>query len=75
MKFLPFVLAFCSLVSLAFVAHARDRIGGPDTGPAAAAQSPGDVTASLPCRKVVVEVDEGYGVSSRETRYECAPQD
>ena len=75
MKSLSFTLAFCSLVCLAFPSYARDRLGGPESGPPAAAQNPGDVTASLPCKKVVVEIDEGYGVSSRETRYQCAPQD
>lgn len=75
MKSLFFALAFCPLVSLAFPAYARDRLGGPETGASASPQSPGDVTASLPCKKVVVEIDEGYGVSSRETRYECAPRD
>jgi len=29
------------------------------------------VSASASCRRVDVELDEGYGVSSHETRYEC----
>ncbi|HXY59673.1 MAG TPA: hypothetical protein VEH76_13965 [Methylocystis sp.] len=75
MKSLSFALALCSLVSLASAAPARESLAGSETGPSAAAQNPNDVTASLPCRKVVVEIDEGYGVSSHETRYECAPRD
>jgi len=70
-----FVLALGSLVSPASAASVRESLVGAETGPAAAAQSSNDVTASLPCRQVVVEIDEGYGVSSRETRYECAPRD
>ena len=75
MKSLSFTLAFCSLICLTFPSYARDRLGGSESSPPAAAQNPGDVTASLPCKKVVVEIDEGYGVSNRETRYECAPRD
>jgi len=32
-----------------------------------------EVAARVLCRPVVVELDEGYGVSSRETRYVCPP--
>ncbi len=37
------------------------------------AQSPRDeVASSGPCRRIDVATDEGYGVSSHETRWECA---
>lgn len=75
MKSLRLALALCSLVSLASTAPARESLVGSEAAPPAAAQSQSDVTASLPCKKVVVEVDEGYGVSSHETRYECARRD
>ena len=32
-----------------------------------------ETRAQAPCRDVEVDVDEGYGVSSRETRYVCDP--
>jgi hypothetical protein len=35
------------------------------------AQRRSDMTAQLPCRDVEVDHDEGYGVSSRETRSVC----
>ena len=35
--------------------------------------SHGDVASSASCRQVDVAIDEGYGVSSHETRWECGP--
>ena len=35
--------------------------------------SHGDVASSASCREVEVATDEGYGVSSHVTRWECAP--
>jgi hypothetical protein len=32
-----------------------------------------DVASSASCREVEVATDEGYGVSSHVTRWECAP--
>ncbi len=45
------------------------------TADASAQQQPlhGDVASSAPCRKIDVATDEGYGVSSHETRWECQP--
>jgi len=31
----------------------------------------GDLAAVAPCQKVVVAIDEGYGVSGHETRDDC----
>jgi len=36
-------------------------------------QSHGDVASRASCREVEVATDEGYGVSSHVTRWECAP--
>ena len=35
--------------------------------------SRGDVASRASCREVEVATDEGYGVSSHVTRWECAP--
>ena len=35
--------------------------------------SHGDVASRASCREVEVATDEGYGVSSHVTRWECAP--
>lgn len=35
--------------------------------------SQGEVAANAQCRQVEVALDEGYGVSSHEIRYECGP--
>ncbi|MGA8170223.1 MAG: hypothetical protein WB816_05240 [Methylocystis sp.] len=32
-----------------------------------------DVTSNTSCRMVEVAIDEGYGVSNHETRWECTP--
>lgn len=34
-------------------------------------KAPRNVAANAPCREVDVALDEGYGVSSYETRYQC----
>jgi hypothetical protein len=75
MKTLVFALAFCTSVSLACALEALPSRS--DSGPVAAAAqaAANDVTGSLPCKKITVEVDEGYGVSEHETRYDCAQQD
>jgi len=39
--------------------------------PQALATPQGDSPLQAICREVVVETDEGYGVSSHETRYVC----
>jgi len=77
MKSLSFAFAVCSLVSLAWattVARERYSGGAADAVSIAPPAQQNDQTASLPCKEVVVETDEGYGVSSHETRYECAPR-
>jgi hypothetical protein len=35
--------------------------------------SHGDIASRAPCRAVDVATDEGYGVSSHVTRWECPP--
>jgi hypothetical protein len=76
MKTVAFAIAFWSLASAAHAASPREALPPqPAAGPIeAAAEALNDLVGSVRCKKVIVELDEGYGVSSRETRYECPAQ-
>ncbi len=68
-----FVLGFGDLSAQAFQAFRISAQSEP-AGPAAPQPgTQGEVAANLQCRQVEVAVDEGYGVTSHETRYECPP--
>ncbi|HMK88739.1 MAG TPA: hypothetical protein VK446_03780 [Methylocystis sp.] len=75
MKTVIFALAFCFVAG---TVRAHEAVGStpPPAAPPvdAATQALEDVTGSVRCKKVVVELDEGYGVSSHETRTVCAPR-
>jgi len=75
--------AFATLAALGFGLSAEAREGNPAVGSQSAhvTEAPGfdagqnEVAENLPdCRKVDVDIDEGYGVSGHATRDECAPR-
>jgi hypothetical protein len=75
---------FATLMVLCFGLSAEAREGNPVIGSQSAhmAEGPNDslsgqneIAENLPdCRKVDVDIDEGYGVSGHATRDECAPR-
>ena len=73
MKSIYFSLTALTLTFGVFFASAREA--PPPEAAAAAAEAQTEITTSFICRDVDVAVDEGYGVSSHETRRECAPKD
>lgn len=72
MKTLVFALALYASVSFAWALGALSARSDSGSVAAAAQAAANDMTGSLPCKKIIVEVDEGYGVSNHETRYDCA---
>lgn len=75
MKTSIFAFALCSFVFFAWALEALPATSDPRPVAAAAQAPANDVTGSLPCKKIIVEVDEGYGVSNHETRYECSARE
>jgi len=73
MKTVIFALAFCLAAAAALARDAVSPAPAPAPPVEAAAQAMQDVTGSIRCKQVVVAVDEGYGVTSHETRTICAP--
>jgi hypothetical protein len=80
MKKLLLLLASALLVATASLALDRSQLSA--SGPALAAedraaQTPGSVDAEMQaiCREVLVDIDQGYGVSSHESRYICGDKD
>ncbi|MFO1104004.1 MAG: hypothetical protein U1E20_13995 [Methylocystis sp.] len=80
MKKLLLLLASPLLVATASLALDRSQL--PVSGPTVAArerapQAPSSVDADMQamCREVLVDIDQGYGVSSHESRYICGDKD
>lgn len=80
MKKLLFPLVAALLVATASLALDRSQLSVP--GPTVAArdrapQAPSSVDAEMQamCREVLVDIDQGYGVSSHESRYICGDKD
>ena len=67
-------LAFCGFSATALeatVISAEPEGSTPDELAARRDALEGDLAAVTPCQKVVVALDEGYGVSGHETRDDC----
>ncbi len=62
-----FAIALDASLASAQSGHTLASASNPQTS-----ETPRNVAATDFCRQVDVAVDEGYGVSSHETRYECA---
>lgn len=79
MKKLLLLLVGALLVTTASSALDRSQLSG--SGPTVAArggaqQAPGaDADMQALCREVLVDIDQGYGVSSHESRYICGDKD
>jgi hypothetical protein len=71
MRTVVFALAFCSAISLAFALEALSTRWSPSPGATPGQVQADEGTPSGPCKKIIVETDEGYGVSDHETRYDC----
>ena len=78
-------VAFVALVALSFSLSAEAREGNPAVAKRAAhvadqsslesLNSQNELAENMPdCRKVDIDVDEGYGVTGHVTRDECAPR-
>ena len=79
------IAAFATLAIFGFGLSAEAREGNPVIGSQSErfAEAPNfdslsgqnEIAENLPdCRKVDVDIDEGYGVSGHATRDECAPR-
>ncbi|ARN82570.1 hypothetical protein [Methylocystis bryophila] len=76
-------LAFAVLAASSFAFSAGAREGNTGSEPERLAQSPSpesfgaqnEIAENLPdCRKVDIDLDEGYGVTGHATRDECPPR-
>lgn len=75
MKKLLFPLVAALLVTTASLAFDRSQLSVPSPTVAARGRAPQAPEANdemqAMCREVLVDIDQGYGVSSHESRYIC----